>query len=104
MIKDKQVATLPRLTLKGSFDQNTEEKPGLTDVLRFDIVGTGLDLKAYGQLVRQFINVKENYFGDYMHFKTLEEFQCAGESLEESNAKTATVPHPTAVNEMDVIL
>lgn len=104
LLKDKQVAELPRLTLKGSFDQNGESRPGLTDVLRFDIVGSGLNLKAYGQLVRQFINLKENYFGDYVHFKTLEEFQGASEDLEEANVKTASVPRPTAVNELDVIL
>ncbi|TKA24830.1 hypothetical protein B0A50_06559 [Salinomyces thailandicus] len=103
LIKDKQVADLPKLTLKGSYDQNSEERPGLTDVLRFDIVGTGLNLKAHGQLVRQLINVKENYFGDYMHFKTLEEFQGAGEDLHEANANTVSVPQ-TAVNELDVIL
>ncbi|KAK5116547.1 hypothetical protein LTR85_009172 [Meristemomyces frigidus] len=104
LLKDKQVADLPRLTLKGSFDQNGESRPGLTDVLRFDIVGSGLNLKAYGQLVRQFINLKENYFGDYTHFKTLEEFQSASDDLEEANAKTASLPHPTAANELDVIL
>ncbi|KAK4541645.1 hypothetical protein LTR36_007789 [Oleoguttula mirabilis] len=104
LLKDKQVADLPKLTLKGSFDQNGESRAGLTDVLRFDIVGTGLNLKAYGQLVRQLINLKENYFGDYVHFKTLEEFQTASEDLEEANVKTASLPHPAATNELDVIL
>ncbi|KAK5138457.1 hypothetical protein LTR08_000043 [Meristemomyces frigidus] len=104
LLQNKQVAELPRLTLKGSFDQNSDSRPGLTDVLRFDIVGTGLNLKAHGQLVRQLINLKENYFGDYLHFKTLEEFQSASDDLQEANKKTSSVPSPTAVNELDVIL
>jgi len=104
LLKEKQVADMPKLTLKGSFEQNNDTLPGLTDVLRFDIVGTGLNLKAYGQFVRQLINVKENYFGDYLHFKTLEEFQGASENLEVANAKTASLPNPSSANEMDVIL
>lgn len=103
-VPEKQMATLPKLTLQGSFDANQETSAGLTDVLRMDIVGTGLSLMAHGFFVRQLINVKENYFGDYMHFKTLEEFQGAGETLEEANAKTAAFPKPQAANELDVIL
>jgi hypothetical protein len=104
LIKEKQVADLPKLTMRGSFDQNGDSRPGLTDVLRFDIWASGLNLRAHGQLVRQFISLKENYFGDYIHFKTLEEFQHAGDDLEQANAKTASLPPPKTPNEMDVIL
>ncbi|KAK3721764.1 Macrophage colony-stimulating factor 1 receptor [Vermiconidia calcicola] len=103
-LKDKLVAEMPKLTLSGSFSGHQEERYGLTDTLRFDIVGSGLSLKAYGFLVRQLINVKENYFGDYMHFKTLEEFQGADDDLAVANLKTASVPKPKAVNELDVML
>jgi len=104
LLADKQVAELPKLTLKGSFSANQESAPGLCDVLRMDLVGYGLSLKAYGFLVRHLINVKENYFGDYLHFKTLEEFQDAGNDINESNENTASLPKPQTANEMDVIL
>lgn len=104
LLPEKQVAELPKLTLKGSFSANQESAAGLCDVLRMDLVGYGLSLKAYGFLVRHFINVKENYFGDYVHFKTLEEFQDAGNDLNESNEKTISLPKPQTANEMDVIL
>ncbi|EMC96812.1 hypothetical protein BAUCODRAFT_70561 [Baudoinia panamericana UAMH 10762] len=104
LIKEKRVADLPKLTLFGSFDQCSEEKPGLINILRFDINSWGLNLRAHGQLIRLLINVKENFFGDYIHFKTLEEFQHAADDLEEANAKTASLPHPQEINEMDVIL
>ncbi|KAK3115780.1 Macrophage colony-stimulating factor 1 receptor, partial [Teratosphaeriaceae sp. CCFEE 6253] len=103
-IKDKKVAELPKLTLKGSFDANGEEKPGLVDTLRFDINSWGLSMKAYGQLVRQLISLKENYFGDYVHFKTLEEFQNASDDFQKANEITASLPHPESINELDVIL
>lgn len=104
-VKDKQMATLPKLTLNGSFDANQETPSApLTDVLRMDIVGTGLTMTAYGFFLRQLINIKENYFGDYLHFKTLEEFQSSGETMQEANAETAAFPKPKASNELDVIL
>ncbi|GAB7358947.1 hypothetical protein MBLNU230_g5023t1 [Neophaeotheca triangularis] len=107
LLHDKLVATLPRLTLKGSFNSNMEVGEGLVDCLRMDLVGTGLDLKAYGYLVgKHFINVKENYFGDYIHFKTLEEFQNAADDFQTANEKTAFANEPKAKdgNELDVIL
>lgn len=104
LVKDTEVAVLPKLTLNGSFASNTEERAGNTDILQFDIVGSGLDLKAYGFLVRQLINIKENYFGDYTHFKTLEEFQGASDDLAEANAKTASIQKPKTINELDTIL
>ncbi|KAK4506091.1 hypothetical protein PRZ48_004056 [Zasmidium cellare] len=103
-VEDKVMADLPKLTLNGSYNANQEIRLGNVDVLRMDIVGTGLSLKAYGFFVRQLVSIKENYFGDYMHFKTLEEFQAASEDLEEANAKTASFPKPTSINELDVIL
>lgn len=103
-VQDKTMAELPRFTLKGSHNANQEARVGNVDVLRMDIVGTGLSLKAYGFFVRQLVSLKENYFGDYMHFKTLEEFQGASDDLEEANAKTASFPKPTSINELDVIL
>lgn len=104
LLKDKQVASLPKMTMTGGIDQHSDSKPGQTDLLRFDIWACGLELKAFGQLIRQFISLKEDYFGDYIHFKTLEEFQHASEDLEEANAKTASLPRAETPNEMDVIL
>ena len=103
-LQDKKVADLPKLTLNGSFNSNTETMAGLTDLLRMDLVGTGLTMQAYGFFVRQLVNVKENYFGDYMHFKTLEEFQGASDDLAEANIKTASFPKPKSINELDVVL
>ena len=103
-VEDKTMVTLPKLTLNGSYTANQEARVGNVDALRMDLVGTGLTLKAFGFFVRQLVSVKENYFGDYMHFKTLEEFQGASEDFQEANAKTASFPKPTSINELDVIL
>lgn len=104
LLQEKRVAELPKLTLNGSYCSNQEQTTGLTDTLRMDIVGIGLSMQAYGFFVRHLINVKENYFGDYIHFKTLEEFQNAGDDMFESNAKTVSLPKPKSINELDVLL
>ncbi|WPG98144.1 Hypothetical protein R9X50_00093000 [Acrodontium crateriforme] len=102
--RDKQVATLPKLSLNGSYSANSESGPSFTDTLRFDIVGTGLTLKAYGFLVRQLINLKQNYFGDFVHFRTLEEFQGEKDSEAEMKQTYANTPKLQSSNELDVIL
>lgn len=103
-VEDKTMVTLPKLTLNGSYTANQEARVGNVDALRMDLVGSGMTLKAFGFFVRQLVSVKENYFGDYMHFKTLEEFQGASDDFQEANAKTASFPKPTSINELDVIL
>ncbi|KAK3045024.1 hypothetical protein LTS18_014756, partial [Coniosporium uncinatum] len=69
------VAQLDEVTLKGSHTQYTETSISLTDTLFFDIHGKKLVLNAHGFVLRHLINIKENYFGEFIHFKTLEEFQ-----------------------------
>lgn len=102
LLKDKRIAELPRLTLKGTYNSAAETAQGLTDILQMDLVGTGLSLSAYGFLVRHFINVKENYFGDYIHFKTLEEFQ--GDGINAAASVVEPSAQPTPANDLDVIL
>jgi hypothetical protein len=103
-VDDNQIATLPKLTLRGSFDANQDTSSMLTDVLRMDLVGTGLSLMAHGFVIRRLLNLQDNYFGDYMHFKTLEEFQRAGEDTNAVMANIKVPSKPKAANELDVIL
>jgi hypothetical protein len=103
-VDDKQVATLPRLTLQGSFDANQDTSSMLTDVLRMDLVGNGLSFMAHGFVVRRLLNLQDNYFGDYVHFKTLEEFQNAGEDTDAVMADMKVPSKPKAANELDVIM
>ncbi|GAB7354651.1 hypothetical protein MBLNU459_g5081t1 [Dothideomycetes sp. NU459] len=104
LLRKKRVATLKKLTLSGSHTYFVEQAPGLTDILQMDICGTDLELKAFGFLVRHFINVKENYFGEFLHFKTLEEYQDLGGDA--ANAEADLLGRHTfrPANDLDVIL
>lgn len=104
LLRQKRLATLKKLTLGGSHTLFVEQAPGLTDMLQMDICGTDLELQAFGYLVRMFINVKENYFGEFLHFKTLEEYQNAGSDA--ANAETNMVGRFAfrPANDLDVVL
>lgn len=103
-VASKNVATLGGLILKGSHSYMTETSTMNTDRLFMDIQGNTLSLELYGWLIHHFMKIKDNYFGEDMHFKTLEEFQgLPSQSL----ATDATIPHgqPHKIsNDLDVIL
>lgn len=103
-VQSKKVANLGGLTLTGSHTYVTETSAMNTDRLFMDIQGTSLSLELYGWLVHHFIKIKDNYFGEDMHFKTLEEYQgLPSQSL----ATDATTPNGQPVkvsNDLDVIL
>ncbi|KAF1345231.1 hypothetical protein BDV97DRAFT_360661 [Delphinella strobiligena] len=104
LLRDKRVADMEELTLKGTQTYFSEQAPGLTDVLRMDICGTNLSLRLFGFLIRYFVNVKENYFGEFLHFKTLEEYQNSGGDA--ANAEAIAMGRHTfrPANDLDVIL
>jgi hypothetical protein len=103
-VLSKDVAALGGLNLKGSYAYMTETSVMNTDRLFLDVHGDRFHLELYGWLVHHFMTIKDNYFGDFMHFKTLEEFQgIPSQSL----AADATTPNGQALkisNDLDVIL
>lgn len=104
LLRDKRVAALKKVTLSGTQTYFTEQAPGLTDVLHMDICGTDLELRLFGFLVRFFINVKENYFGEFLHFKTLEEYQNSAGLAEDTEANVIGRHTFRPANDLDVIL
>lgn len=103
-VHSPHVARLGGLTLSGSHTYMTETSTMNTDRLFMDISGHRLNLELYGWLVHHFMKIKDNYFGDDMHFKTLEEFQGLPSV---SLAADGTVPNgqpAKLANDLDVIL
>ncbi|KAF2193291.1 hypothetical protein K469DRAFT_552091 [Zopfia rhizophila CBS 207.26] len=103
-VPSKNVAQLGGLMLTGGYTYMTETSSMNTDRLFMDIRGSKLSLELYGFLVHHFMKIKDNYFGEDMHFKTLEEFQgLPSQSL----AVDSTTPNGQLVkasNDLDVIL
>ncbi|KAF2196775.1 hypothetical protein GQ43DRAFT_476026 [Delitschia confertaspora ATCC 74209] len=101
-VASRNVAKLGSLTLTGSHTYMTQTSASNTDRLYLDIQGSKLALELYGFLVHHFMKIKDNYFGEDMHFKTLEEFQelpSQGHTVDGPNIQ------PTKIsNDLDVIL
>ncbi|KAH7385545.1 hypothetical protein DE146DRAFT_769584 [Phaeosphaeria sp. MPI-PUGE-AT-0046c] len=103
-VKSSNVAQLGGLTLKGSHTFMTETSTMNTDRLYMDIQGHRLNLELYGWLVHHFMKIKDNYFGDDLHFKTLEEFQGIPSVSFAVDGMGPDVPHTKLSNDLDVIL
>ncbi|RMJ24188.1 fermentation associated protein [Aspergillus sp. HF37] len=102
-LQDKSTATLENLLIDGSYNYYLTTSSNLTDTLVLNVDGVSPKLYMFGFLIRSFMTVKENYFGDQMHFKTLEEFQELANPNEQSAAPHGINPNRKS-NDMDVIV
>ncbi|KPI44078.1 Protein CSF1 [Cyphellophora attinorum] len=97
----KTMATLKGLEMEGSYNYYTAQAPHLSDSLFMTIIGISPRFHLHGFLIRYFMNVKENYFGEHLHFRTLEEYQ----ALIDPDRPATANPRPTSKeNDLDVIL
>jgi hypothetical protein len=103
-LKAPKVAKLGGLTLTGSHTYVTTTDPMNTDRLYLDIQGHRLTLELYGWLIHHFMKIKDNYFGDDMHFKTLEEFQGLPSTNLSKDGQDAEKQPVKISNDLDVIL
>jgi hypothetical protein len=102
-VRSSNVARLGGLTLTGSHTLMTETSAMNTDRLFMDIQGHRLNLELYGWLVHHFMKIKDNYFGDDLHFKTLEEFQGLPSASLVADGSALNGEHSLS-NDLDVIL
>ncbi|KAK0722273.1 hypothetical protein B0T26DRAFT_749693 [Lasiosphaeria miniovina] len=104
-LNSKEIGRLENLLIDGTYHYNLTTSPLNTDTLLLNVTGQSPVIHLYGFVVRYFLKIKDNYFGEDVHFKTLEEYQEAlrlkGENPE---AELATRPPPKKSNDLDVIL
>ncbi|KAF8477157.1 hypothetical protein BDZ91DRAFT_773909 [Kalaharituber pfeilii] len=94
-----EVAMVHDFALSGKYKYHALTSADLIDTLTLDILGSNLGFTFYGVLIRYFLIIRENYFGENVHFKTLEEYKRKDpESLH--GVKKPNTP----VNGLDVIL
>jgi hypothetical protein len=99
----KSMGTLDSLFIDGSYNYFSSTARDLIDTLVLNIDGTSPRLYLYGFLIKSFMTVKENYFGDDMHFKTLEEYQELAYADEQPSNPTGINPNRKS-NDMDVLV
>ncbi|KAH8880650.1 hypothetical protein GQ53DRAFT_833110 [Thozetella sp. PMI_491] len=100
-----EIGQLENLTVDGGYHYNATTSPAKTDTLVLNVGAQSPVARLHGFLIRYFLKIKDNYFGEDVHFKTLEEYQQATH-LKESNpdAEAANGPPPKKSNDLDVIL
>ena len=99
-----KVATLEDLRLDGSYDYCASTSPSLTDTLFLNLHGVSPVVHLYGFLVGYFMKFKDNYFGEDLHFQTLEEYQSQlNETANATNTQADQAPVKLS-NDLDVIL
>ncbi|KAJ5826308.1 hypothetical protein N7474_003446 [Penicillium riverlandense] len=102
-LPQKSMATLDNLFIDGSYIYFQSTSPDLTDTLVLNIDGSSPRLYLYGFLIKSFMVVKDNYFGDEMHFRTLEEYQEFVYADEPPENPTGINPNRKS-NDMDVLV
>ncbi|KAK4870910.1 hypothetical protein LT330_000147 [Penicillium expansum] len=102
-LPQKSMATLENLFIDGSYNYFQSTSPELTDTLILNIDGTSPRLYLFGFLIKSFMTIRENYFGEEMHFKTLEEYQELVYADEPPSNPTGINPNRKS-NDMDVLV
>ncbi|PHH83517.1 hypothetical protein CDD82_68 [Ophiocordyceps australis] len=91
------------LTVTGSYQYNATTALGNTDTLILNVHGQSPQIYLYGIIIRYVLMLKDNYLGDYVHFKTINEYQeqiqAQGLGLE-----PPVTPPRKMTNGLDVIL
>ncbi|KAK0746529.1 hypothetical protein B0T18DRAFT_368981 [Schizothecium vesticola] len=101
----KDIGQLENLVILGSYNYNATTSPENTDTLLLNVTGQSPIFHLYGFLVRYVMKLKDNYFGDDVHFKTLEEHQQAMRLRAVNSAAEAfNKPPPKKSNDLDVVL
>ena len=103
--KSEELGRVRKLVLGGQYHYNASTSPANTDTLTLSIQGDSPQAYLYGFVVRYFLLLKDNYFGDHIHFRTLDEYQEQLQMEEQSPDGEAVVRPPNKKsNDLDVIL
>jgi hypothetical protein len=104
-LTSKEVGRLESLAIQGAYHYNATTSPANTDTLVLNVSGQSPTANLHGFTIRYCLMVKDNYFGDDLHFRTMEEYQDILRLKEnDPGAEIANKPPPKKSNDLDVIL
>ncbi|KAK4047646.1 Macrophage colony-stimulating factor 1 receptor [Microbotryomycetes sp. JL201] len=73
--RSAKFATTPELTLDGKYRFYAEAHPDNIERLELNVRCHDVIFKAVGWMIRHMFNFRDNYFGTFTHFVTLEEYR-----------------------------
>ncbi|CCX30950.1 Similar to Protein CSF1; acc. no. Q12150 [Pyronema omphalodes CBS 100304] len=97
-----RLGRVSKVKLEGSYEFFSKTAADLVDTLRLDLTGDGVEFWLHGFLIRYFLGVKENYFGEWMRSRTLEEWQTE-EQMRQQGQQIEECPFVKG-NDIDVVL
>lgn len=104
-LSSTELALLKGLSLNGKYQYCGTTGANNTDTLLLDLHGSQLSVQLYGFLIRYLMKIKDNYFGDDIHFKTLDEYQeLLSQKQSDPDTSTSESPPSKKSNDLDVIL
>ncbi|UKZ47040.1 hypothetical protein TrVGV298_001252 [Trichoderma virens] len=105
-VKSKELGHIEGLGVNGSYHYNATTSPANTDTLVLNVHAQSPCVYLYGFLVRYVMVLKDNYFGENVHFKTQDEYQEQLQAkIQNPDAEMVAVrPPPKKSNDLDVIL
>lgn len=102
-LTSKKVAQLQGLAIMGKYEYCDTTSPSNTDTLLMDVSAQTLEVQLYGFFVRYLMKVKDNYFGEDMHFRTLDEYQQTANAEDPAAALELLKPPFKKSNDLDVV-
>ena len=103
-LSSTELATLKTLAIEGKYQYCATTSTSNTDTLLLDVYGHAPSAHFYGFVIRYFLKIKDNYFGDDIRFKTLDEYQDVLRAKREGTEPANTTPPHKKSNDLDVIL
>lgn len=101
----KEVGRLENMVVDGAYHYHAITSPANTDTLILNFSAQSLFARVYGFTVRYAMKIKDNYFGEDVHFKTLDEHQDMLRLKDQNpDAETTNKPPPKKSSDLDVIL
>ncbi|RKF54732.1 Protein CSF1 [Golovinomyces cichoracearum] len=101
-LDSNELGTLKNLNFKGKFQYCSITSSSNTDTFLIDIICQSLSANTYGFAIRLLLKIKDNYFGEDFHFKTLEEYQ-KSLNFQGRPQKLPKPPHRSS-NDLDIIM
>jgi hypothetical protein len=103
-LSSTELAQLKTLAINGKYQYCSTTSTSNTDTLLLNVHGHRPSAQFYGFVIRYFLKIKDNYFGDDIRFKTLEECQEGLRAKHGDSAEASNPPPHKKSNDLDVIL
>lgn len=103
-LNSTEIAQLDTLGVQGKYQYCATTSSSNTDTLLLNVHGEGLAAYLYGFVIRYYLKLKDNYFGDDIRFRTLEEYQDVLQIRRGEGTGSPPLQPYKKSNDLDVIL